>query len=102
VNATDYQAAPIVWLAKHFIIFRVVRRMKYEYGKTIYVGNNTQFDLLSTLELYEHEYGEEDGKRVHFHLCRRCALTAHLLDLKKQASHLLREIERAIGELKDT
>lgn len=64
-------------------------------------GGKNQFDLLTTLELYEHEYREENGKRVHSHQCRRCALTVRLMDLKKQAAHLLREIELSIGEVKD-
>ena len=41
---------------------------------------NSLFDIVV---LYEHDYRELDGKRVHDYHCRRCALTVRLNVLAK-------------------
>ena len=55
-------------------------------------------DLFHLVHSLEHDYREENGKKVHAHECRRCALTVRLNGFKGQILKLLRDIEFAIGE----
>jgi len=59
---------------------------------------NSLFDILA---LYEHDYREADGKRVHDYRCRRCALTVRLNGLRNQVEAFIRDIKEAIGEMGD-
>jgi hypothetical protein len=58
---------------------------------------NSIFDILA---LYEHDYREADGKRVHDYRCRRCALTVRLNGLRNQFEVLLREVNDTIGQMR--
>jgi hypothetical protein len=55
-------------------------------------------DLFHLIQSLEHDYKEDQGKRVHALGCRRCALTVRLNGFKVQILKLLRDIEFAIGE----
>jgi hypothetical protein len=59
---------------------------------------NSLFDILA---LYEHDYREADGMRVHDYRCRRCALTVRLNGLRNQVEALIRDVKEAIGEMRD-
>jgi hypothetical protein len=59
---------------------------------------NSLFDIVA---LYEHDYGEADGKRVHDYRCRRCALTVRLNGLRNEIQALIRDVRDAIGEMRD-
>jgi len=59
---------------------------------------NSLFDIV---ELYEHDYREVEGKRVHDYRCRRCALTVRLNGLRNQIQALIRDVKDAIGEMAD-
>jgi len=55
-------------------------------------------DLFNLVRQFEHDYREENGKRVHAYGCRRCALTTRLSAFKIQITQLLRDLDIAIGE----
>jgi hypothetical protein len=55
-------------------------------------------DLFNLVRQLEHDYREENGKQVHAHGCRRCAIATRLNGFKGQILRLLRDIEFAIGE----
>jgi hypothetical protein len=55
-------------------------------------------DLFHLIHSLEHDYKEEQGKQVHAHGCRRCALTVRLNGFNGQILRLLRDIEFAIRE----
>ena len=55
-------------------------------------------DLFHLVHSLEHDYREENGKKVHAHGCRRCVLTVRLNGFKGQILKLLRDIDFAIGE----
>jgi hypothetical protein len=57
---------------------------------------NSIFDILA---LYEHDFHEVDGKRVHDYRCRRCALTVRLNGLRNQFQALIREVNETIGQM---
>jgi hypothetical protein len=59
---------------------------------------NSPFDIVA---LYEHDYREVDGKRVHGYRCRRCALTVRLNGLRNQVEALIRDVKQAVGEMRD-
>ena len=55
-------------------------------------------DLFHLIQSLEHDFKEENGKKVHAYGCRRCALTVRLNGIKGQILQLLRGIEFTIGE----
>jgi hypothetical protein len=58
---------------------------------------NSVFDILA---LYEHDYRDADGKRVHDYRCRLCALTVRLNGLRNQFQALVREVNETIGQMR--
>jgi hypothetical protein len=62
------------------------------------VGLQMFDDLFHLVESLDHEYKEEQGKRVHAFGCRRCALSLRLSALKAQIRQLLRDIDFALGD----
>jgi len=54
-------------------------------------------DLFHVLESLEHDYREENGKRVHAHGCRRCELELRLRDARGQILRLLSDLEFDFG-----
>jgi len=58
-------------------------------------------DLSNLVQSLEHDYREENGKRVHAYGCRRCAISVRLSTLKKQVILLLKDIQSAIGAAND-
>lgn len=60
--------------------------------------NDSIFDNLA---LYEHDYSEVDGTRIHDYKCRRCAVTVRLNGLRNKVQVLLREVNEIIGQMPD-
>jgi hypothetical protein len=57
---------------------------------------NNLFHIIYSLE---HDFSEDQGKRVHSLGCRRCALTVRLSAFKMQILQILRDIDFALGDL---
>jgi hypothetical protein len=55
-------------------------------------------DLFHLVQSLEHEFREENGNKVHSHLCLRCALTDRLNGFRVQIKQILRDIDFTIGD----
>jgi hypothetical protein len=55
--------------------------------------------VFDNLIRYPHDYREVDGKQVHDHHCRRCALTVRLNGLRNRFQALTREVNEVLGQM---
>jgi hypothetical protein len=55
-------------------------------------------DLFHLIQLLDHDFSEDQGKRVHSCGCRRCALSVRLQAFKLQILRILRDIDFALGD----
>jgi hypothetical protein len=55
-------------------------------------------DLFHLIHSLDHDFSEENGKRVHSIGCRRCALSVRLGAFKAQILQILRDIDFALGD----
>ncbi len=55
-------------------------------------------DLFHLIHSLDHDFSEDQGKRVHSCGCRRCALAVRLSAFKAQILRILRDIDFALGD----
>jgi hypothetical protein len=55
--------------------------------------------IFDNLALYEHDYREVNGTRIHDYQCRRCALTVRLNGLRNKLQILVREVNQIVGQM---
>ena len=55
-------------------------------------------DLFHLVQSLDHDYREDQGRRVHAIGCRRCALSLRLGAFKGQIRQILRDIDFALGD----
>ena len=55
-------------------------------------------DLFHLIHSLDHDYKEEQGKRVHAIGCRRCAILVRLQAFKAQILQILRDIDFVLGD----
>jgi hypothetical protein len=55
-------------------------------------------DLFHLIHSLDHDFSEDQGKRVHSCGCRRCAILVRLRAFKAQILQILRDIDFVLGD----
>lgn len=55
-------------------------------------------DLFHTVKTLDHDFREEQGKRVHAYGCHRCAIARKLRSFKDRIRQLLRDVDFELGD----
>jgi hypothetical protein len=55
-------------------------------------------DLFHLVHSLDHDFIEENGRRVHARGCRRCAISVRLNSFKVQILNVLRDIDFVLGD----
>jgi len=55
-------------------------------------------DLFHLIQSLEHDFRDEEEKRVHSHSCRRCAISVRLSAFKAQIFKVLHDIDLVVGD----
>jgi hypothetical protein len=58
-------------------------------------------DLFHIVHSLEHDFKDEEEKRVHSLSCRRCAISVRLSAFKAQIIKVLRDIDFVVGDTDD-
>jgi hypothetical protein len=56
-------------------------------------------DLFHLIHSLDHDFNEDQGKRVHSCGCRRCALSVRLSAFKVQILRILHDIDFVLGDV---